>query len=95
MVANQEFSTNQPRTYLKLRSVIGRNAYLKRNNILSDFNDTLITYAGCNLMLIKKEGEELKQEFIKVDSSEFSVLPEISAISISADRRLLFIGTCE
>jgi hypothetical protein len=32
---------------------------------------------------------------MKVDPGEFSTIPQISTMSLSDSRRLLFIGTCE
>lgn len=32
--------------------IIGRNAYYKRNNVLIDLKDNLITFSGCNLLIM-------------------------------------------
>lgn len=32
--------------------IIGRNAYYKRNNVLMDLKDNIITFTGCNLLIM-------------------------------------------
>lgn len=55
--------------------IIGRNAYFKRNNLLIDLKDNIISYSGCNILIMRKGSLRLKQEFIKLDTSPMSNHP--------------------
>ena len=57
----------------------------------------IISYAGCQLVLIQKHKEKntYKQDFIKIDSSPLTTNPEITAMEMSSDKHILYIGTTE
>ena len=38
--------------------IIGRNAYYKRNNVLIDLKDNLITFSGCNLLIMNANSDK-------------------------------------
>lgn len=79
---------------LKLAAVIGRNAFYKRNNIFIDLKDNIISFSGCNLLIMKHEpGRRLTQRIIKPDLSSASSHPEISCIALGDCKRLLLVGT--
>lgn len=62
--------------------------------MLYDNNDRLIGVAGCNIIIHHKvDYNSYRQEFIKVDGGKHSSYPQISAIAMSHDRRLLVVGT--
>ena len=79
---------------VKLNKVLGRNAMFKRNNLFYDFNDSIITHSGCNILVMSKEtSQPLQQRVAQLDSNRTEGLPEISAMTISGDRKILAIGT--
>lgn len=79
---------------ITLNKVLGRNAYYKRNNLFYNFNDSIITHSGCNILIMSKEGNlPLEQKIAQLDKNLIFFLPEISAMSISNNRKLLAIGT--
>ena len=79
---------------IKLNKVLGRNAMYKRNNLFYDFNDSVITHSGCNILIMSKEANfPLQQKIAQLDTNLTFSLPEISAMTLSNDRKLLAIGT--
>jgi hypothetical protein len=54
MQAEEEIaSTEKEGISLKLSAVIGRSAFLKRNNIFVDLKDSIISFSGCNIIIMK------------------------------------------
>lgn len=49
---------NIPEVELKLKYIIGRKAFNRRNNLFYDFDERLIYIAGCNLIITTLEDEE-------------------------------------
>ena len=41
---------------LKIRKLMGRNAFFKRNNIFVDLKDNIISFAGCSLLIMQQDG---------------------------------------
>ena len=60
-----------------------------------DLKGDIISYAGCKLTIIKKKKNTYKQEFLKIDNDIFSTNPKITAMMMSSDKHLLYIGTTE
>ena len=50
--------TRQPEVELKLTSIIGRKAFGRRNNLFYDYDERLIYFAGCNLIVTTLDDEE-------------------------------------
>ena len=80
--------------HLKLSAVIGRNAVYKRNNIFVDLKDSIISFSGCNILIMKRYPEKkLEQIRVKPDPTPNSNHPEISAMTLGDCKRLLVVGT--
>lgn len=80
--------------HLKLVAVIGRNAVLKRNNIFVDLKDSIISFSGCNILIMKRYAEKrLEQIRVKPDPTPTSIHPEISAMALGECKRILIVGT--
>jgi len=68
----------------------------RRNNLFIDLKDNIISFSGCNLLIMKyKEGERLSQKIIKPDCSPLSSHPEISCLALGECKRLLLVGSSE
>ena len=79
---------------IHLNKVLGRNAFYKRNNLFYDYNDSIITHSGCNILIMSKENNApLVQKVAQLDKNLTFFLPEISCIAISKNRKILAIGT--
>lgn len=101
--------TAEPEISLELDAVIGRKAFNRRNNLYYDFYERIIYSAGTLLVMynprvgFELDDEEVneahglrRQEFLKVDEGNvFSTAPEISAYTLSTDKRFLCAGTQE
>jgi hypothetical protein len=54
MQTEEEVDSSGEGVHLKLAAVIGRNAVLKRNNIFVDLKDSIISFSGCNILIMKR-----------------------------------------
>ena len=81
---------------LKLAAVIGRSAFRKRNNIFVDLKDSIISFSGCNILIMKRGTvQKLEQIVVKPDPAPHSIHPEISSMVLGDCKRLLVVGTAE
>jgi hypothetical protein len=81
---------------LRLSAVIGRTALFNRNNLFIDLKDNIISFSGCNLLIMKyREGQRLAQSILKPDVSPSSCHPEISCLALGECKRKLLVGTSE
>ncbi len=81
--------------------MIGRRAYDRRNNLKLDCNDRIVYPAGSLMVYIKVTNDDSgmaipKQEFLRPEEQRFSAIsPEVSAFTLTDDKRLLIIGTAQ
>ena len=82
---------------LELTHIFGRTAFHQRNNIFVSLKGDIISYAGCKLVLIRRNRDKNahRQEFIRIDNNPLSTNPEITAMEMSGDRHTLYIGTTQ
>ena len=52
---------------LQIRAMMGRNAFFKRNNIFVDLKDNLVSFSGCNLLIMQQQGSQVRQTLLKPD----------------------------
>lgn len=96
-INQEEFA--DPACELELETVIGRRAFDRRNNLKMDCNDRIVYPAGSLMVYIKVGNEENgmavpKQDFLRPEEQRFSAIsPEVSAFTLTDDKRLLIIGT--
>lgn len=50
--------TKIPEVELRLKSIIGRKAFNRRNNLFYDFDERLIYIAGCNLIITTLDDDD-------------------------------------
>jgi hypothetical protein len=68
----------------------------KRNNIFVTLKEEIISFSGCNILVMKPaQNKKLQQLLIKPDPTPRSILSEISAIALGECKRILVIGTRE
>ena len=60
--------TKVPEVELKLKSIIGRKAFNRRNNLFYDYDERLIYIAGCNLILTTLDDDD---ENVMIQSKKF------------------------
>ena len=83
------------RIELQIRAMMGRNAFYKRNNIFVDLKDNIISFSGCNLMIMQQDGKGVQQSLLKPDVLFVSSHPEISCMALGDAKRLLIVGSNE
>ena len=83
---------------LTMRALLGRNAYHKRNNIFVDLKDNIISFSGCNLLVMQQADSDssgFRQSLLKPDVIPVSNHPEISCMALGDCKRLLVVGSSE
>ena len=94
-----------PPVQLEIESVIGRRAFDRRNNVMLDCQERIVSCAA-SLMVFMEQNEDydeedeessvIKQTFLSPDDQKFSsISAEISCFTFNADRRILVIGTAQ
>ena len=69
-------SIEQSGISLQLSAVIGRSAFRQRNNIFVDLKDSIISFSGCNILIMKRnQGQKLSQLVVKPDPTTHSIHP--------------------
>lgn len=96
---------DNPPVSLEIENVIGRRAFDRRNNVMLDCQERIVSCAA-SLMIFMESNEDydpddeesstIKQTFLSPDDQKFtSISPEISCFTFNTDRRILVIGTAQ